>query len=277
MTRTKIILVGIFMCMGVYLFASAPMPLEDIDANATDGRTVEVQKMFNAVNAANDAARTIYTKRIVSAGAKIGLKFGEDWAEPNVEKGPLPALFLRLAAQQLETKPPLLGLYLGSDEPINQSNLFTGEQAKAFVTLKQTRAPIFSNDAASGFVAMYPDVAGVMACVTCHNDHLDSPKKDWKLDDMMGATTWTYPKGRIGTSEYMETLDAVFQSIEEAYALYLEKAVAFQTPIPVTDEWPSEDRIALPNTETFMAAVRRASAETILTQLTSNGGKETSQ
>ncbi len=270
MNRTKIVLVGIFTCMSVYLFASAPPPLKDANGAVSQGRVVEVEKMFNAVNAANDAARTIYTKRIVGVGLKIGFKFGEDWAEPNIDKGPLPALFLRLAAQQLETKPPRLGLYLGSDEPINKSNLFTGEQAGAFSKLKETRMPIFSQDNAIGYVAMYPDIAGAAPCVTCHNDHLDSPKTDWVLNDVMGATTWTYPKGHVGTSEYLETLTAVFQSIEETYVQYLEKTETFQTPIAVTNEWPSSDNHVLPNAKTFMAAVRKASAETILLQLASD-------
>lgn len=256
--------------MGVYLFASAPPPLVDESIADGDGRMIEVEKLFNAVNAANEAARTIYTKRIVGVGLKIGFKYGEDWAEPNVEKGPLPALFLRLAAQQLETKPPQLGLYLGSDEPINKSNLFTGDQATAFARLKETRIPIFTQDKTIGHIAMYPDIAGAQPCVSCHNDHLDSPKTDWELNDVMGATTWTYPKGQIGTSEYLKTLDAVFQSIEESYVQYLEKTAGFQTPISIIDEWPSPTNLVLPNAETFMAEVRRSSAEAILIQLASD-------
>ncbi len=256
--------------MGVYLFASAPPPLVDQSTTGGDRRVVEVEKLFNAVNAVNEAARTIYTKQIVGVGLKIGFKFGEDWAEPNIEKGPLPALFLRLAAHQLETKPPQLGLYLGSDEPINKSNLFTRDQAVAFTMLKETRIPIFTQDEAVGHIAMYPDIAEVQPCVSCHNDHLDSPKADWELNDVMGATTWTYPKGRIGMSEYLETLDAMFQSIEETYTQYLEKTSRFQVPILITDEWPSANNPVLPNAKTFMVAVRRASAETIIIQLTTD-------
>jgi len=277
MNRTKIILVGIFSCMGVYLFASAPPPLVDQNAAEIEGRIVKVEKLFNAVNAANEAARTIYTKRIVGVGLKIGFKFDEEWAEPGVEAGPLPALFLRLAAQQLEAKPPRLGLYLGSDEPINKSNLFSGEQAIAFTKVKETRAPVFIQDEIAGNVAMYPDLAGAQACVACHNDHVDSPKTDWQLNDVMGATTWTYPKEHIGTSEYLETLDAVFQSIEETYTLYLEKTAEFQKPITITNEWPSETNPVLPSAELFMAEVRRVSAETILLQLTERQVAEVTQ
>ena len=49
----------------------------------------------------NDEARTLYTKRIVGPGKKRGIAFREDWADPGVCAGPLPALFLRNCAQIL--------------------------------------------------------------------------------------------------------------------------------------------------------------------------------
>jgi len=33
------------------------------------------------------------------------------------------------------------------------------------------------------------------ACVTCHNDHKDSPKKDFKLGDTMGGVVIRVPMG----------------------------------------------------------------------------------
>ena len=72
MNLTKIVLVGVFTCMGVYLFASAPPPLVDQSTTGGDRHVVEVEKLFNAVNAVNEAARTIYTKQIVGVGLKIG-------------------------------------------------------------------------------------------------------------------------------------------------------------------------------------------------------------
>jgi hypothetical protein len=37
------------------------------------------------------------------------------------------------------------------------------------------------------FTAVYPDVAVNQSCVTCHNQHQDSPKKDFKLGEVMGG------------------------------------------------------------------------------------------
>lgn len=154
-------------------------------------RTIPVERLFKTVNDINAAARSIYTSRIVGGGLKAGMKFCEDWADPGVDKGPLPALFLRLVAGELERRPPQIGLYLGSDAQINASNLFTGAQAEAFAKVRATRAGEFQpSNATSPAVAMYPDFASAAPCVSCHNDHPDSPKTDWKLNDVMGATTW---------------------------------------------------------------------------------------
>ena len=39
----------------------------------------------------------------------------------------------------------------------------------------------------SYFTAVYPDKAVAEACVSCHNHHKDTPKRDFKLDDVMGG------------------------------------------------------------------------------------------
>lgn len=267
MTPFQITILGSFTCLGVYLFATAPEPIPEKSSLFQKERTVDVEKMFNAVNAVNHVAREIYTKRIVGAGVKKGLKFGEDWSEPGVEKGPLPALFLRLAARRMETKPEPLGLYLGSDAPINKSNLFDDTQASAFEMLRTSKEAVFLESDLSGFVGMYPDIASAGPCVTCHNDHPDSPKTDWKLNDVMGATTWTYPSGEIGASDYLSVTEAFYLSVREAYELYLNKTRSFSNPIPIGNGWPDGDVLILPDQDTFMTAVRMRASEVIVSEL----------
>ncbi|WP_283426389.1 c-type heme family protein [Shimia sagamensis] len=193
-----------------------------------------------------------------------GLKFGEEWQEPGVEQGPLPALFLRATAAHMETLPPLVGLYLGSDAPINKSNLFGAGQVTAFETVKATRTAVYSDDAQSGFVAMYPDVAEVAPCVICHNEHPDSPKKDWKLNDVMGATTWTYPRDEVTADEFLGVLDAMYVSVAHTYETYLGKAARFEVPVEISESWPSADRRILPNVEVFLAEVKAHAAPVVL-------------
>ena len=43
------------------------------------------------------------------------------------------------------------------------------------------------------FQAIYPDRAVSGACISCHNHHPLSPKRDFKADDVMGAIAITIP------------------------------------------------------------------------------------
>ncbi len=267
MTNFRLILSGVFSCLAIYLFASAPPPLPDAGAESSQARSVEAERMLLAANAINDAARRIYTERIVGPGIKSGLKFGEDWAEPGIAKGPLPALFLRLAAQRLEHKPKRLSLYLGSDAPINKSNLFDDSQISSFDRMRDTGAPVFSDVEGVGTLGMFPDVASAMPCVTCHNEHPDSPKTDWELNDIMGATTWVYPAVIVGADDYLSTTEQLFLSIEEAYGAYISKIESFGLDIKIGDDWPTPTRAQLPDLKTFMTEVREFSSPAVVNEL----------
>lgn len=267
MSTFRLALAGVFFCLAIYLFVTAPPPLPDEAGSTRAARQVDVERVFTAVNAVNEAARQIYTSRIVGPGPTVGLKFGEDWAEPNVDKGPLPALFLRLTAARLEAKPTRLSLYLGSDEPINKSNLFDDAQMLAFEQVKEDGAPVFSDIEGVGAIGMFPDVASAQPCVVCHNEHADSPKTDWKLGDMMGATTWTYPKARLGSDEYLATTEEMFDAVAEAYEQYLDKVAGFDDQVEIGANWPDENRRALPDLETFLIEVRTAASVAVVNEL----------
>lgn len=43
------------------------------------------------------------------------------------------------------------------------------------------------------YTAVYPDVAVAGACVSCHNEHKDTPKTDFKLGDVMGGVVIRVP------------------------------------------------------------------------------------
>lgn len=262
LTSFRIALIVGLSCLGVYLFVTAPPPLAEATVRNEAQCERPVQVLFDSANAINQAARYVYTREIVGAGLRAGLKFGEDWQEPDVEAGPLPALFLRLMAEKLEAMPPQLGLYLGSDAPISPSNLFSGAQATQFAEVKATRAPVFSSDTGIGQIAMYPDVAAVAPCVTCHNEHPDSPKVDWQLGDVMGATTWTWPAASVGSEAYLTVLESMFDAVALAYQNYLTKTAGFAEPVPLGD-WPNQVR-ALPQVEEFIDKVRQEAGSELL-------------
>lgn len=246
---------------GIYLFVSAPPPLPD---EGTTGRRIPVRQLFELVAAENAAVRGLYTKDIVGPGLEAGLAFDEDWRDPAVEAGPLPALFLRSVAMSLERDPVPLSLFLGSDLPIRNENRFSGIQNANFVQVRATRQPTFFVDPGSGlYTAMFPDEASAPACVSCHNEHPDSPKHDWVENDVMGATTWLYPRADVSTDDLVETLAALREAVRVTYRSYLAEAATFADPPVVGDRWPREGRF-LPSEEVFMEAVaRRASPSTL--------------
>lgn len=77
-------------------------------------------------------------------GEKVWSDVGEDWRTKNIDKGPLPALFLRETAALLEKSPIPLSLFLGSDFPISSANKFKGRQAVFLIACtKQVKANFF--------------------------------------------------------------------------------------------------------------------------------------
>lgn len=248
--------------LAIYLFVSAPPVLSETAGEAE--ATIPIEKVLETVAAENDIVRALYTGEIVAKGPAVGLAYDEHWREEAVEAGPLPALFLREAARSLQNGEEPLGLFLGSDYPISPSNHFLGEQAAAFQRIKRTRQPeYFYAEDTGQYTAMFPDVAAVPGCVSCHNEHAESPKVDWQLQDVMGATTWTYGKAAVSQQEYLRIVAAVRQGFREAYTAYLEKAETFETPPEVGDRWPA-DGFFLPSADVFMAEfARRASAATV--------------
>lgn len=180
--------------------------------------------MFTLLQAENSAVRSLWTRDIVGDGSKVGLKFDERWRDDNIEAGPLPALFLRETAKSLEKSPLRLSLFLGSDYPISPDNRFEGLQQEKFQNLRQTQQPQFFFMPDIGlYSGMFADVAVVEPCVDCHNKHEESPKDDWKLNDVMGGTTWMYPGRFVSIEELINAVTVLHQGIRDAYRNYLEK------------------------------------------------------
>lgn len=254
----------------VWAFVTAPPPLADEKALAQ--AQISIESVMETIAKENDIVRSLYTASIVGAGIKAGLKFDEDWKDPEVEAGPLPALFLREAAASIERSSVPLGLFLGSDYPISPSNRFSGSQAPIFEEVKKNRSPEYFHDSTTGrWTAMFPDFSSVMACVTCHNNHPDSPKTDWVIDDVMGATTWSYPKERVSAEEFLQIIAAVRAGFRDAYQGYLAEIETFEKKPEVGTRWPS-DGYYIPDQATFIAEFERRASSATVQHLLETGG-----
>ena len=251
--------------LGVYLFISAPPPLPETGDPDTPGeRLIDADVLLELVALENAAFRTLYTQEVVGPGITQGLVYDEDWLTRGAQTGPLPAVALRGVAVRLDRSPVPLGLFLGAEHAINRGNRFTGRSLDLFRKLVVDRQPTYFYDTEQGLhTAMFPDFAVATPCVSCHSEHPKTPKTDWALGDVMGATTWTYPRGLVSVAELVAAAAAVRLALAETYESYVARAVRFDLAPQVGTRWPSEG-LYLPDTETFMAEQeRRASRDTL--------------
>lgn len=223
-----------------------------VDETSSEVVMIPIETVFETVAHENDVARTLYTSKVVGGGQKAGIKFDEAWADSDVQAGPLPALFLRLASGSIAQSPVEMGLFLGSDFPISQSNLFSDAQMEKLTEIKESNEPVFFVEGDLQ-TAMFKDVAGAEPCVVCHNDHPDTPKTDWAMGDIMGATTWTYPKEEVTEEEFYEIITTVRQGFADAYDAFIAELDTFDEVPEIGETWPSEDDYAVPSTDVFMA------------------------
>ena len=64
------------------------------------------------------------------------------------------------------------------------------------VNSAQPYTAVTTEEGAPVFQARYADKAVSQSCVGCHNAHPDSPKKDFKPQDVMGGILLTIPLSR---------------------------------------------------------------------------------
>lgn len=233
---------------------------EETSASGGSDKVFAVADIMTLVAEENDITRTLYTKGIVGAGKKQGLKFDEDWQDDDVEAGPLPALFLRGVSSSIRKSDVPLGLYLGSDFPINASNKFQGKQADLFIKIKEDQKPQhFYEEDQKLYTSMFADLAVAAPCVNCHNDHKSTTKTDWKLGDVMGATTWQYPSDSLSYKEAIGVINAYRNGTKDVYNAYLKEIAAFKidsTKPAIGRIWPSKG-FYLPTAEVFIDSVRK--------------------
>jgi len=147
-----------------------------------------------------EADRTFYTTYVVERMQLRGtVVASENWAERGTL--PLPAQFLKEAARLVREKRSGIHYRLISLWPINKRN----EPASEFERLaledvqKDPDRPYTGTvtvGAEQVFQAVYADRGLSQSCIGCHNAHPDSPKRDFKRNDVMGGIVISIPLAR---------------------------------------------------------------------------------
>jgi hypothetical protein len=143
--------------------------------------------------------RAVYTKEVVNRlqnDEKV-IKASEHWKDEKTL--PLPAQMFRMGAETVATKNPGFTYALLSLWPINKQNEPKTEAEKTglqFVADSKGATNYYAEEVLGGkkyFTAVYADVAVSPACVKCHNNHDDTPRTDFALNDVMGGVVIRLP------------------------------------------------------------------------------------
>ena len=159
--------------------------------------TLPIEKVADYVHAVIEADREVYTRHVVERmQAKGVVVASENWEQKNTL--PLPAQFLMESGRIMSRKGLGIQYRLISLWPINKRNVASSELEKTGMgtVLTHPTKPhtgFVKEGGARYFQAVYPDLAVAQACIGCHNSHPDSPKRDFKINDVMGAIVINIP------------------------------------------------------------------------------------
>lgn len=174
------------------------------------------------------------------------------------------AQYFRTAASMISIQRPQLRIQLGSDFPINTNNRIADEYAYAYQKLKQSKTPQFYYSPLSNrYAYLSADVAESRRCVQCHNRYHAGGKSDWNMNEVMGATIWSYTKEYVSLAECHQILMDVQQAFGEAYGAYLSTLVDTGHTPEITDQWPAAEN-TMASVEAFRDELERRSAPLIL-------------
>ncbi len=165
-------------------------------ARAAEG--VSYQQMADGLHAVMEADRTVYTRMVVNRlqNEEKVIKASEHFKDDKAL--PLPAQMFRFGSEMVAEKNPGFSYSLLSLWAVNKQNMAkTAVETEGLKAVAANPKTAFYREELLGgkkyFTAVYPDRAISQACITCHNDHKDSPRTDFKLGDVMGGVVLRIP------------------------------------------------------------------------------------
>ena len=159
--------------------------------------TFKPQEMADALHAVIAADREVYARLVVQRLAEVKSANLSEAGKTNGSP-PLPPHLLRPASEFVQQKGAEFHYVVRSLWPINPKNApeTATEKAGLQYVLDHPDSNYYAEESLGGrryFIAVYPDRAIVPACFECHNQHPNSPKRDFKLGDTMGGMVVRVP------------------------------------------------------------------------------------
>jgi hypothetical protein len=171
-----------------------------MQGNAADTRSLSPEVVADYIHAVIESHRAFYTAHVVVPLEEVGAaRAGSDW-HTDRKIIPLPVQVVNETSQMFSTQSTGLRYQLISLWPINRKNGPRDQVDKNSLETVRTKPerPVTRTIKIDGqpyFQAIYADVALSPACVSCHNRHPDSPKKDYQAGDVMGGLVIEFPLG----------------------------------------------------------------------------------
>ena len=161
-----------------------------IGMKLSPGKGLPIRVVADYLHAVLQADRTFYTQHVVERmEAMLIVNATENWREDRTL--PLPAQFFKESSRGLQVSGKPFRYRLVSLWPINQENAPESEKEREVLERVMTYGEVSEQeielDKRKYFQAVFPDRAVSRACVNCHNAHEQSPKRDFKLNDIMGG------------------------------------------------------------------------------------------
>jgi len=163
-----------------------------------DSKSVPIQDVADMLHAVMDSDRTIYTTRVVNRLANQDKVITADEHFADKKALPLPAQMFRFGAERVAEKNKKFSYSLLSLWPVNKQNAGrTAVEKEGLKYVADNKGKNFYGEETLGgkkyFTAIYADTGVSPACVNCHNAHPESPRKDFKLGDVMGGVVIRIP------------------------------------------------------------------------------------
>ena len=172
-------------------------------SDVADQKLISPRAMADALHLVMDSDRAVYTRKIVNrlAAKHKVIKASEHFEDDKALV--LPAQMFRfgseLVAKRAAKLPDVNFSYsLQSLWPVNSQNAPKTEAEKVglkFVADNKGQN-YYTTEELGGvkyFTAVYADTAVAPVCASCHNEHRDSPRTDFKLGDVMGGVVIRIP------------------------------------------------------------------------------------
>lgn len=170
---------------------------------AGDKPSITPRAMADALHLVMDSDRTVYTRKIVNRLVKKEkvIKASEHFEDEQALV--LPAQMFRFGSELVAKRAEKLddvnfSYSLQSLWPVNKQNAPKTEAEKTGLQyISDNKGQNYYTTETLGdtnyFTAVYPDVAVAPVCTSCHNKHKDSPRRDFKLGDVMGGVVIRIP------------------------------------------------------------------------------------